>query len=39
VRLAIPDPDAQDSIPYAVTLASMRGGVNVFDSNWPLTRH
>lgn len=31
VRLAIPDPHAPDRIPYAVKLASLRGGVNVFD--------
>lgn len=33
VRLAIPDPDAPTRIPYAVKLASRRGGVNVFDGN------
>ena len=33
VRLAIPDPDAPKRIPYAVKLASKRGGVNVFDSS------
>ena len=31
VRLAIPDPHAPNRIPYAVKLASLRGGVNVFD--------
>jgi hypothetical protein len=31
VRLWIPDPDAPARIPYAVKLASRRGGVNVFD--------
>jgi hypothetical protein len=33
VRLAIPDPDAPSRIPYAVKLASLRGGANVFDAN------
>jgi hypothetical protein len=33
VRLAIPDPDAPTRIPYAVKLASLRGGVNVFDGS------
>ena len=33
VRLAIPDPHAPNRIPYAVKLASLRGGVNVFDAN------
>ena len=33
VRLAIPDPDAPTQIPYAVKLASLRGGVNVFDGS------
>jgi hypothetical protein len=32
VRLAIPDPDAPSVIPYAVKLASLRGGANVFDA-------
>jgi hypothetical protein len=32
VRLAIPDPDAPARIPYAVKLASQRGGTNVFDA-------
>lgn len=32
VRLWIPDPDAPASIPYAVRLASLRGGANVFDA-------
>jgi hypothetical protein len=31
VRLAIPDPNAPKRIPYAIKLASLRGGVNVFD--------
>lgn len=31
VRLAIPDPDAPTRTPYAVKLASKRGGVSVFD--------
>jgi hypothetical protein len=31
VRLAIPDPHAPNRIPYAVKLASLRDGVNVFD--------
>ena len=33
VRLAIPDPDKPDAILYAVRLASMRGGANVFDES------
>ena len=32
MRLAIPDPHAPNRIPYAVKLASLRGGVNVFDA-------
>jgi hypothetical protein len=32
VRLAIPDPDAPTRIPYAVKLASLRSGTNVFDA-------
>ena len=31
LRLAIPDPDAPRRIPYAVKLATLRGGTNVFD--------
>lgn len=33
VRLAIPDPGAPVHIPYAVKLASLRGGANVFDGS------
>ncbi len=33
VRLAIPDPDAPTHVPYAVKMASLRNGVNVFDEN------
>jgi hypothetical protein len=32
LRLAIPDPFAPSKIPYAVKLASKRGGANVFDA-------
>jgi hypothetical protein len=34
IRLAIPDPDAPARIPYAVKLASLRNGVNVFDPTY-----
>ncbi len=33
LRLAIPDPDAKERIPYAVKLASKRNGVRLFDAN------
>jgi hypothetical protein len=33
VRLAISDPDAPTLIPYAVKLATLRSGVNVFDAS------
>ena len=33
VRLAIPDPDAPERIPYAVKLASKRNGMRLFDPN------